>query len=610
MSLATESLLEQIESPSHPIADCKHGSFFVVDDPDDEAAKSLRKYGEYAEDKINFCLQLFRPGNNIIDVGAGIGSAVIPLAKAVQPGGVVVAFEPNDKQRRVLYKNLSHNEIRNVLVGDINCVLPEKIQLIRLDVPNSLEVLKTCVKTIKRTLPFIYIRNDFPENSEEMVALLVDLGYRLYWHRAFKFHAGNHFGSNINIFGTGMSIMILGVPDDGNDYKIGMLDEVGDIRKDDAMFDREIARYAGYVLKHPDDLNARNLMAHYCNLMQYEDRATAAVDENLRRNPDYLPARSVKGIMALQRGRWAEGWEAYELRYHGKTEMFGGNRTHPCPKWNGCKTEEPVLIWAEQGFGDNIMFSRFFPAVLERAPNAIFEVPPELFELFDDPRSRLALGLPETGQLFRMRRALPPYAAHCASGSLPHILEITSDAQIRTPRPYLFVDDMLIANWRGDGNFPLLLSDRFRGTAGPVLAGAKIGVCFRGSPTSERPFTRDLPDEFAARLIEAAGAIFNLSQTGQFESFAATAAAIEALDLVITVNTSVAHLAGALGKECWLLLSYDPDWRWGLKGETTIWYDSIKIFRQPKFRDWDSVIDRVIAELDFVPFREPTRTLQ
>ena len=100
-------------------------------------------------------------------------------------------------------------------------------------------------------------------------------------------------------------------------------------------------------------------------------------------------------------------------------------------------------------------------------------------------------------------------------------------------------------------------------------------------------------------LVRKYGPVFPLDQEGQFESFAMTAAAIKALDLVITVDTSIAHLAGALGVPTWLLLIFDPDFRWGLESERTIWYPSIRIFRQPKFRDWASVIDEVMAALEW-----------
>jgi hypothetical protein len=150
---------------------------------------------------------------------------------------------------------------------------------------------------------------------------------------------------------------------------------------------------------------------------------------------------------------------------------------------------------------------------------------------------------------------------------------------IEIDAPYLRPDPALVARWRQ--NNPL-----------------KIGICNVGSPRSERPYTRDIPDDMLAPLGLRFGPFFSLTQHGQFESFADTAAAISTLDLVITVDTSIAHLAGAMGAPTWLLLSFDPDWRWGLRGSKTIWYPSMTIFRQPRLRDWQSVIDEVAAALE------------
>src|SRR5215467_2285117 len=195
------------------------------------------------------------------------------------------------------------------------------------------------------------------------------------------------------------------------------------------------------------------------------------------------------------------------------------------------------------------------------------EISPELYELFD--QSRMLLGLPEFGDLYRMRRRLPEYSYHCSMPSLPHILGDLDDPYLRTSGPYLEWDTMAALNWMGMGNNPFV-------SGRDPLNGARIGLCSRGSPTSERPYTRDLPPEQVARLVKEVP-LFPLEQQGQFESYATTAAAIGALHHVITVDTSIAHLAGALGKKTTLLLSYDPDWRWGLHDETTVWYDSMRI---------------------------------
>src|SRR5262249_570498 len=146
---------------------------------------------------------------------------------------------------------------------------------------------------------------------------------------------------------------------------------------------------------------------------------------------------------------------------------------------------------------------------------------------------------------------------HCSLPSLPCLFHAGKE-MIEMETPYLVADASLAAKWR----------ERHIG---------RIGICSVGSPKSERPYTRDIPDALLDPLWERCAPFVQLVQQGQFESFADTAAAISALDLVITVDTSVAHLAGAMGVPAWLLLSFDPDWRWGFLGCETIWYPSIRI---------------------------------
>jgi hypothetical protein len=153
---------------------------------------------------------------------------------------------------------------------------------------------------------------------------------------------------------------------------------------------------------------------------------------------------------------------------------------------------------------------------------------------------------------------------------------------------YLAADPMLVNNWQGRGNIRLAQTD-------DPLLGARIGFCRAGSTLSERHYTRDIPNDVLVPFERAHGPFFPLGQ--QYESFMTTAAAIKALDLVIAVDTSTAHLAGALGVPTWLLLSFDPDFRWGLNGERSLWYPSMRIFRQRKFRDWNGVIADVADEL-------------
>jgi hypothetical protein len=292
----------------------------------------------------------------------------------------------------------------------------------------------------------------------------------------------------------------------------------------------------------------------------------------------------------LQDGKYdKEGWAGYEIR-HKQTNrhQFGGDRVFPehVKRWDGTQTNEPLVIWTEQGFGDNIMFARFMHDVWDRAPNAFFECRPELYELFE--YSQVA----PYKRLFRLGRRLPEYTLQLPLASVPWAIGATPDMITRVAAGYLMVDPMLVKNWNGKGNV------RLGQTPMGPLQGARIGLCHKGSANSERPYTRDVPKDVLYPLVRKYGPTYPLEFHNQFESFFMTAGAIMALDLVITVDTSIAHLAGALGKPTWLLLSYDPDFRWGLSGSETIWYESVRIFRQPKFRDWTSVIDEVMAELE------------
>jgi FkbM family methyltransferase len=606
----------------------RHGTFSIYDE-DELVGLSLATYGEYSESEVVVFRKCLRPGHVAIDVGANIGAFTVPMARLVGPTGQVIAFEASPTNVPLLMSNLAQNGLPQAKVipmaasdhvgtikvsrqdalhaycrpeindGDfeIGCTTIDSLELpavqfIKIDVDrHEQQVLRGAEATIKRCRPIIYIENEDQDTSEALIAQLVSYGYRMYWHRPYHFNSGNFRGVKRNIFGVLVSVMMLCVPEegasDGKPWGVSNLDEVADIRQDDQMFEREIIRYRRVIEREPNDLMSRLLVAHYEQLMQRTYNAATLIETNLRIDPEHKPTLHVRALHDLQMGRWRKGWKGYELR-HGQPHLhlIGADRKHDCPRWDGTPTNEPVAIWSEQGYGDTIMFARFMKHVLARAPNAFLEVQPELWELFE--HSRGLLGLPQNA-IHRLRRQLPPYAFHLPLPSVPAVLDADED-MIRIDRPYLTVDPMLVANWRGEGNHS------FAHGRHPMNE-ARIGLCGVGSITSERPYTRDVPQKMLAPLVKKHGPFFSLEHTGQFESFATTAAAIKALDLVITVDTSIAHLAGALGVPTWLLLSFDPDFRWGLRGETTIWYPGAQLFRQPRFRDWASVIDQVDAEL-------------
>ena len=609
----------------------RHGTFTVFDE-DELVGLSLSTYGEYSEGEVEVFRKVLKPGDVAIDVGANIGALTIPMAKLVEPNGLIYAFEASEANLGLLNRNIIQNQCDDLVLPipcaasdhkgtlkvdkqsalhaycrpdinegefEVDCTTIDALELkrcklIKIDVDgHELEVLNGAKETIARCRPIIYIENEIHEKREAMVAWFIDHGYRMFWHRPYLFNIDNWRGDKKNIFGALVSIMNICIPDEEG-YEVQHLEEVADYRNDDDMFNREYDRHLKYVDRDPDDLHSRWMAAHYANLMQRRQSANIHIGENLSRDPNHVPTLALQAYMNLQDGRYDRAaWAGYEVRHkQANRHQFGGDRIFPdeldVRRWDGEPTDKPLLIWTEQGFGDNIMFVRFFRNVLERAPNAILECRPELFELLQ--YSRVAPS-DVRQRLFRLGRTLPKYELQLPLPSTAWALG--ADADMIRRKPYLSVDPMLIRNWQGQGNV------RLGQTLDGPLHGARIGLCHQGSATSERPYTRDIPKELMMPLVRKFGPVFPLDREhGQFESFAMSAAAIKALDLIITVDTSIAHLAGALGVPTWLLLSFDPDFRWGLKGETTIWYDSIRIFRQPKFRDWQSVIDQVMAELE------------
>ena len=198
----------------------------------------------------------------------------------------------------------------------------------------------------------------------------MDHGYRLFWHRPFLFNIDNWRGDKVNIFGALVSIMNVCVPDEVG-YEVGQLEEVSDYRNDDRLFDAGFDRYMKYVERNPDDLQSRWMAAHHANLMQRRDQAHELIDENLARNSDHIPTQAILALMTLQDGVYnRESWAGYEIRHRQPNRhQFGGDRSFPenVARWDGTPTTS-VADWSEQGFGDNIMFARFFEHVLERAP--------------------------------------------------------------------------------------------------------------------------------------------------------------------------------------------------------------------------------------------------
>jgi hypothetical protein len=252
------------------------------------------------------------------------------------------------------------------------------------------------------------------------------------------------------------------------------------------------------------------------------------------------------------------------------------------------------LIYTEQGLGDAIQFIRYIPLVVQRGAKLIVECRKELASLF-----RNVSGVK---QVIKAGEQLPAFDVYCPLLSLPLRFNTTLKT-IPADIPYIKADAVLFQKWKNR------LSDD-----NPKL---KVGLVWAGRPTFKLSHLKECPLRMFSPLAQIKDITFYSLQKGngseqaknppegmnlidytdEIQDFSDTAALIENLDLVISVDTSVAHLAGAMGKPVWTLLPFSPDWRWMLKREDSPWYPTMRLFRQPSHGDWKPVIERVKKEL-------------
>lgn len=302
------------------------------------------------------------------------------------------------------------------------------------------------------------------------------------------------------------------------------------------------------------------------------------------------------GLLHLLHGDFAAGWHNYEYRWQTKM-LHHARRDFSQPQWLGQRIDRArILLHAEQGLGDALQFMRYAPMVAARGAKVILEVPPELRRLVEN-----ALG--SAVQVVTRGRRLPDFDWHSPLMSLPLVFR-TDLASIPAPIPYLQAE-------------PRLTGEFAQHLASSATTGLRVGLVWSGSPRHTRDRQRSIPLAQLCALTEIPGVTSYSLQKGPaakdildmpidmnlvdlsiyLSDFADTAAAVANLDLVVKVDTAVAHLAGALGKPVWILLTHNPDWRWLLDRTDSPWYPSARLFRQRAAGDWSSPIARVHDEL-------------
>lgn len=339
------------------------------------------------------------------------------------------------------------------------------------------------------------------------------------------------------------------------------------------------------VTLNPRDPNTINLLGSIQRELGDFDGAEMRFREALDIQPAAPSPRANLGLMQLLKGDWHEGWRNAQARLADQGyRLPGGAVAKP---WTG---EDPagksMMVYVEQGFGDTLQFARFLPKLADMGATVRVAVQPAVRRLIQAMDPRIDCVAPGD--------TVPPADYQVLLLDAPLHLGIDDPAAI-DGRPYL----------------PPLPAAGPLAEAIAALRGFKVGINWRGNPSHKGDFKRSIPLEVFSRLIPIEGVTFvNLSVGNpeptpdgvadfgaHLKDFADTASLIAALDLVISVDTATVHLAGALGTPCWTLISYVPDWRWGLSVDTTPWYDGMTLFRQTAIGDWESVIARVADAL-------------
>jgi tetratricopeptide (TPR) repeat protein len=308
--------------------------------------------------------------------------------------------------------------------------------------------------------------------------------------------------------------------------------------------------------------------------------------------PEFAEAHFEAAMARLTLGDFGRGWKQYEWRW--KTAVFARQRRHiEAPLWLGSQpvSGKTILLHAEQGFGDTLQFIRYATLLAGRGARVICEVQPELQPLLSQLEDITVIAAGET---------LPAFDLHCSLLSLPHAFE-TQPETIPSAVPYLVAPQERVAYWRDRlprgrprAGFVWSGSPSHKNDSNRSIALARLAVLFENPDSA----CFSLQSELRATDAEVLRELPNLVDLGStFCDFADTAAVISLLDVVISVDTAVAHLAGALGKPVVILLPHAADFRWMRDREDSPWYPTAKLFRQPAFGDWDSVIARLRDEL-------------
>ncbi len=358
-------------------------------------------------------------------------------------------------------------------------------------------------------------------------------------------------------------------------------------------FDAAVEQYQQAIILKPDFANAHyNLGTAFIELGKW-DAANQSYQEAISLNPNLAEAHLNLSLCQLLLGDFERGWAEYEWRWK-STHMKVARFDFTPPLWLGKESllGKTILLHHEQGFGDTLQFCRYAKLVAALSAKVLLVVPAAL--------KSLLTALEGVDQVLAEGEPLPAFDYHCPLMSLPYAFS-TRITNIPTENAYISADSSHVSKWQS----------RLGHKTHP-----RIGLVWSGSDTHKNDHNRSISLANLLKLMPDQAHLFslqkevraidqrvlnagnNIAHFGEdLKDFMDTAGLIACMDLVISVDTSVAHLAGAMGKPVWVLLPFNPDWRWMLERSNSPWYPSVKLFRQPKMGDWDSVFNKISNEL-------------
>lgn len=368
---------------------------------------------------------------------------------------------------------------------------------------------------------------------------------------------------------------------------------LGSVYKEQGDLEQAIAHYQTALQLRPNHPDAYRELGDVLQDRGEIAAAIAVYDRAIAQFPQHVKLRGSRIRALLISGDLQQGFAEYDQWRLG---MASSPRSFAQPVWDGSPLDgKPILIYAEagSGFGDTMQFIRYVPLVIQRGGQVIIECQP--------PLMRLLQSLPGIKQVIAMGQPLPEFAVQASVLSLPRIFSTTLTT-IPATVPYLSpVDGFLLPSCQST-----------------VL---KVGLVWGGDPQHSNDRQRSCPLQEFLPILQTANTVFYSLQKGEhrrelteqfpiqdlssdLNDFADTAAAIAQLDLLISVDTSVAHLAGAMGKPVWILLSASPDWRWLLQRQDSPWYPSARLFRQAHYNQWSLVCQAVAIALKSLANRD------